>query len=141
MAARTRVVLDLVGPYTLYGEPVIEACIEDGAHYVDLTGEIPFVRRMIDAAHERAEEAGVKIVNVSGFEALPADLCVAARRRDRARALERGARRPPTSTSTTDHAGRRDQALPTSISGGTLQSLAEMRRRRGRRRRSPTRRP
>ena len=45
-------------------------------HYMDLTGEIPFVRRMIERAGERAEKAGVKIVNVSGFEALPPDLLV-----------------------------------------------------------------
>lgn len=76
MAGRTRVVLDLVGPYTLHGGPVIEACIAGGAHYVDLTGEIPFVRRTIDANHERAEAAGVKVVQVCGFEALPPDLSV-----------------------------------------------------------------
>jgi short subunit dehydrogenase-like uncharacterized protein len=46
MASRTRVVLDLVGPYTLYGRPVIAACVAGGAHYMDLTGEIPFVRHM-----------------------------------------------------------------------------------------------
>jgi short subunit dehydrogenase-like uncharacterized protein len=48
MASRARVVLNLVGPYTLHGRPVIEACVACGAHYADLTGEIPFVRRMID---------------------------------------------------------------------------------------------
>src|SRR3977135_3035180 len=31
MASRARVVLNMVGPYTLYGEPVIEACIAAGA--------------------------------------------------------------------------------------------------------------
>jgi short subunit dehydrogenase-like uncharacterized protein len=76
MASRARVVLNLVGPYTRYGEPVIEACVAGGAHYVDLTGEIQFVRRMIDAYGERAAEAGVKIVQVCGFEALPPDLSV-----------------------------------------------------------------
>jgi short subunit dehydrogenase-like uncharacterized protein len=76
MASRTRVVLDLVGPYTLYGEPVIEACVANGAHYVDLTGEIPFVRRIVDAFDQRARAAGVKIVQVCGFEALPPDLAV-----------------------------------------------------------------
>jgi short subunit dehydrogenase-like uncharacterized protein len=76
MAARAKVVLNLAGPYTLYGEPVIEACVSRGAHYVDLTGEIPFVRQMIDAYDERAREAGVKIVQVCGFEALPPDLAV-----------------------------------------------------------------
>src|SRR4249919_2732450 len=48
MAERTRVVLNMVGPYTLHGEPVIEACIAGGASYMDLTGEVPFVRRMIE---------------------------------------------------------------------------------------------
>ena len=32
MASRARVVLNLVGPYTLYGRPVIEACVAGGAH-------------------------------------------------------------------------------------------------------------
>jgi short subunit dehydrogenase-like uncharacterized protein len=71
------VVLDLVGPYTLHGRPVIEACVAGGAHYVDLTGEMPFVRAVIDEFHGRAVEAGVKIVQVCGFEALPPDLMVA----------------------------------------------------------------
>ena len=74
MAARARVVLNLVGPYTLYGRPVIEACVASGAHYADLTGEIPFVRRTIDEFDSRAVAAAVKIVQVCGFEALPADL-------------------------------------------------------------------
>lgn len=77
MASRARVVLNLVGPYTLYGRPVIAACVEGGAHYVDLTGEIPFARRVIDEFDSPAGEAGVKVVEVSGFEALPADLGVA----------------------------------------------------------------
>jgi short subunit dehydrogenase-like uncharacterized protein len=76
MAKRARVVLNLVGPYTLYGEPVIEACVAGGAHYVDLTGEIQFVRRMIDSYGQAAADAGVKIVQVCGFEALPPDLSV-----------------------------------------------------------------
>ena len=41
MASRTRVVLNLVGPYTHYGKPVIGACVAGGAHYVDLTGRDP----------------------------------------------------------------------------------------------------
>lgn len=76
MASRARVVLNLVGPYTLYGRPVIEACVAGGAHYVDLTGEIPFVRRMIDELDGPAVAAGVKVVQVCGFEALPPDLAV-----------------------------------------------------------------
>jgi short subunit dehydrogenase-like uncharacterized protein len=77
MAARTSVVLDLVGPYTLFGRPVIEACIAAGAHYVDLTGELQFVREVIADFEGPATAAGVKIVQVCGFEALPPDLMVA----------------------------------------------------------------
>jgi short subunit dehydrogenase-like uncharacterized protein len=76
MAARTRVLLNLVGPYTQYGRPVIEACVAAGAHYADLTGEIPFVRAIIDDFDGPAAAAGVKLVQVSGFEALPPDLAV-----------------------------------------------------------------
>ncbi|HEX3241505.1 MAG TPA: saccharopine dehydrogenase NADP-binding domain-containing protein [Solirubrobacterales bacterium] len=123
MAARTRVVLNLVGPYTLHGTPVIEACIENGAHYMDLTGEIPFVRRTIDAFHERAAEAGVKIVEVSGFEALPPDLSVllaaeTARERWGEELVEADA------VVTTEQPSGRIGAGDI-ISGGTLQSLAE----------------
>jgi short subunit dehydrogenase-like uncharacterized protein len=76
MARRTTVVLDLVGPYALYGRPVIEACIAEGAHYVDLTGEMPFVKTVIEELDAPARSAGVKIVQVCGFEALPPDLLV-----------------------------------------------------------------
>jgi short subunit dehydrogenase-like uncharacterized protein len=76
MAGRSRVVLNLVGPYTLHGRPVIEACVEQGAHYVDLTGEMPFVRSIIDNFHGPASSSGVKVVQVCGFEALPPDLLV-----------------------------------------------------------------
>jgi len=123
MAARTKVVLDLVGPYTLYGEPAIEACVAGGAHYLDLTGEIPFVRRMIDAFHDRAAAAGVKVVQVSGFEALPPDLAVllaaeTARERWGEELVE-----ADLDVATQQPAGRLSPA--DLISGGTLQSMAE----------------
>ncbi|HEX3511211.1 MAG TPA: saccharopine dehydrogenase NADP-binding domain-containing protein [Solirubrobacteraceae bacterium] len=76
LAASAGVVLDLVGPYTLHGRPVIEACVAEGAHYVDLTGEIPFVRTILEEFDDRAAQAGVKVVQVCGFEALPPDMSV-----------------------------------------------------------------
>ena len=77
MASRAKVVLNLVGPYSRYGRPVIEACVDSGAHYADLTGEIPFMRQVVDEVDERARDAGVKVVQACGFEALPPDLAVA----------------------------------------------------------------
>jgi short subunit dehydrogenase-like uncharacterized protein len=124
MASRARVVLDLVGPYTLYGAPAIEACLAGGAHYADLTGEMPFVRRTIDACHERAAAAGLKLVQASGFEALPPDLAIllaaetARQRWDEPLAeveVEVTVRQPP------GRVGLADVA-----SGGTMQGMAEV---------------
>jgi short subunit dehydrogenase-like uncharacterized protein len=123
MASRTRVVLDLVGPYMLYGEPVIEACVANGSHYVDLTGEIPFVRRMIDAFHERAVAAGVKIVQVCGFEALPPDLSVLLAAETARERWGEDLSEADVDVSMRQPSGRLGPA--DLISGGTLQSLAE----------------
>lgn len=123
MAARSRVVLDLVGPYTLYGEPVIEACVANGAHYVDLTGEIPFVRRMIDAYHERAVAAGVKIVEVCGFEALPPDLAVLLAAETARHRWDEDLSAVDLDVTVRQPAGR--VGFSDLISGGTMQSLAE----------------
>jgi short subunit dehydrogenase-like uncharacterized protein len=123
MAARTKVVLNLCGPYTLHGRPVIEACVANGAHYFDLTGEIPFVRQMIDTYDARAKEAGVKVVQVSGFEALPADLAVLM-------AAEKGHEQWAEGLAEADLvvtvSGPPGLPRPSDmISGGTFQSLAE----------------
>ena len=76
MAQRATAVVNLVGPYTLYGRPVIEACVAAGTHYADLTGEIPFVSRIQAEFDAAARDAGMKLVQVCGFEALPPDLAV-----------------------------------------------------------------
>ena len=124
MASRTRVVLDLVGPYTLYGKPVIEACVANGAHYVDLTGEIPFVRRMIDAFDDRASEAGVKVVEVCGFEALPPDLAVLLAAETARERWEEDLAEADVAVSTQQPAGK--VGLADMMSGGTMQSMAEV---------------
>jgi short subunit dehydrogenase-like uncharacterized protein len=124
MASRTRVVLDLVGPYTLHGTPVIEACVANGAHYADLTGEIPFVRRTIDAFHDRAVAAGVKVVQVSGFEALPPDLAVLLAAET---ARERwGEELAEADAVVTTQQPRGRLGLADLVSGGTMQSMAEV---------------
>ena len=122
MASRTRVVLDLVGPYTLYGRPVIEACVSNGAHYVDLTGEIPFVRQIIEAYDARAASAGVKIVQVCGFEALPPDLLVLLAAETARERFGEGLDEADVHVSVTGPPG---MPRPSDmISGGTFQSLA-----------------
>ena len=74
LAERARVVLNLVGPYAPTGREVIAACVESGAHYADLSGEMQFIRRVITEFDAAARAAGVKIVQPAGFESLPPDL-------------------------------------------------------------------
>jgi len=74
MAASTKVVCTTVGPYARYGAPLVAACIEQGSHVVDLTGEPQFVRHSVDSFHEAAVEAGVRVVHCCGFDSIPSDL-------------------------------------------------------------------
>jgi short subunit dehydrogenase-like uncharacterized protein len=74
IARETRVVCTTVGPYTSYGTPLVDVCVETGTDYCDLTGEINWVREMIDRYHERAVDVGARIVHSCGFDSVPADL-------------------------------------------------------------------
>ncbi len=76
MAAGTRVVLTTVGPYALYGSKLVAACVAAGTHYCDLAGEVQWIRRMIDKHHDRAQEAGARIVHCCGFDSIPMDMGV-----------------------------------------------------------------
>ncbi|MFT3716863.1 MAG: saccharopine dehydrogenase NADP-binding domain-containing protein [Gordonia sp. (in: high G+C Gram-positive bacteria)] len=74
MCARTQVLVTTVGPYLKYGENVVVAAASAGTDYVDLTGEVPFVRFCIDKADEIARATGARIVNSCGFDSVPSDL-------------------------------------------------------------------
>ncbi|HEX6256344.1 MAG TPA: saccharopine dehydrogenase NADP-binding domain-containing protein [Euzebyales bacterium] len=76
MAAATRVVATTVGPYARYGMAVVAACAGHGTDYVDLTGEVLFVRDSADRHHERAAATGARIVHSCGFDSVPSDLSV-----------------------------------------------------------------
>lgn len=76
MAARTRVVITTVGPYTRYGLPLVAACAAAGTDYADLTGEAPFIRESIDSYHKQAADTGARIVHSCGFDSVPSDLSV-----------------------------------------------------------------
>ena len=76
MAARTRVVVTTVGPYTKYGLPLVAACAAAGTDYADLTGETMFVRESIDNYHKQAVDTGARIVHACGFDSIPSDLTV-----------------------------------------------------------------
>jgi len=76
LMARTRLVLTTVGPYQLYGSPLVAACAQAGVDYVDLCGEPAWMRHMIDAHAAQAQASGARIVFSCGFDSIPFDLGV-----------------------------------------------------------------
>ncbi|NXS06754.1 SCPDL oxidoreductase, partial [Neodrepanis coruscans] len=76
MARQTRLVLNCVGPYRFFGEPVVEACVENGASCIDISGEPQFLEGMYLKYNERAAEKGVYVVGSCGFDSIPADMGV-----------------------------------------------------------------
>jgi len=74
MVADARVVLSTAGPYAKYGANVVASCARHGTHYVDITGETPWIRAMIDAHHEAARASGTRIVPGCGYDSVPSDL-------------------------------------------------------------------
>ncbi len=76
VTASTRVVLTTAGPFAVYGDALVQACVRTGTHYVDITGEVAWVRSLIDRFHEQAAKGGTRIVPFCGFDSVPADLGV-----------------------------------------------------------------
>jgi short subunit dehydrogenase-like uncharacterized protein len=74
VAEDTKVVVTTVGPYALYGEPLVAACAAAGTDYVDLTGEPEFVDRIWLGYHNKARESGARLVHCCGFDSIPHDL-------------------------------------------------------------------
>ncbi|XP_072537378.1 saccharopine dehydrogenase b [Salminus brasiliensis] len=68
------VVLNCVGPYRFYGEPVVKACIDNGAHYIDICGEPQFLEGVQLKYHSKAQEEGVYVIGSCGFDSIPADM-------------------------------------------------------------------
>jgi short subunit dehydrogenase-like uncharacterized protein len=74
LCADTQVVASTVGPYALYGSKLVRACAEAGTDYCDLSGEVPWIARMIAAHEDSARTTGARIVHSCGFDSVPSDL-------------------------------------------------------------------
>jgi len=74
LCQQTSVIVSTVGPYSLYGSPLVKVCAESGTDYCDLTGEAPWIAKMIAAHEETAKRTGARIVHCSGFDSIPSDL-------------------------------------------------------------------
>jgi short subunit dehydrogenase-like uncharacterized protein len=116
MAASARVVVSTVGPYALYGSPLVAAVAAAGTDYCDLTGETQWMRAMIDAHGTTAEASGARVLHACGFDSIPSDLGVWFTQQ---RAVERfGA--------PCEHVAMRVHGFRGGASGGTIASMLNL---------------
>lgn len=118
LVARTGVVISTVGPYALYGEPLVKVCAETGTDYCDLTGEVQWIRRMIERHEAAAKASGARIVHCCGFDSIPSDLGVFFLQQESRRRFGRAASRIK----------MRVRAMKGGFSGGTAASLLNVAR-------------
>lgn len=115
LAESTRVVITTVGPYQLYGEPLLATCVAAGTDYADLCGEPVWMRQMVDKYHAAAQASGARIAFSSGFDSIPFDLGVFMLQQE---AMKRHGAPAP-------RVKGRVRAMKGTFSGGTAASLKE----------------
>lgn len=74
LALKTQVLVTTIGPYWKYGTPVVEACANNGTHYLDVTGETPWVYDMLQKYHLTFQKKGKFMISQCGPESVPADI-------------------------------------------------------------------
>jgi short subunit dehydrogenase-like uncharacterized protein len=74
LLADSAVVIDCAGPFVKFGEPVLAAAVETGTHYLDTTGEQPYMKMAYERYGSGAARAGVAVVPAMGFDYVPGDM-------------------------------------------------------------------
>ena len=68
------VLINCAGPFVRFGEPVLAAAVETGTHYLDTTGEQPFMKMAYERYGPGAARSGVAVVPAMGFDYVPGDM-------------------------------------------------------------------
>ena len=68
------VLVSTVGPFVRWGEAALHAALDARAHYIDSTGEPPFIRRVFEEHDARARDAGVGLLTAFGYDYVPGNL-------------------------------------------------------------------
>ncbi len=103
------VVIHAAGPFSRTATPMVEACLRNGVHYTDITGEIEVFEAMA-ARDAEAKKAGIMVMPGTGFDVVPTD-CLAGHL----------ARRLPDAT----HLGLAFVSLGGGLSHGTATTMVE----------------
>lgn len=75
VAVSSDVLLSAVGPYNAHGRPVVEAALDAGTPYLDVSGELEFIS-WVHSQADRAREGGVALAPAFGYDGVPGE-CLA----------------------------------------------------------------
>ncbi|MEP6746174.1 MAG: saccharopine dehydrogenase NADP-binding domain-containing protein [Bacteroidota bacterium] len=67
-----KLVVNAAGPYNFTAKPVIDACMQANAHYVDLNGDTD-VFETLQGYDQQAKEKNIMILPGAGFDVVPTD--------------------------------------------------------------------
>jgi short subunit dehydrogenase-like uncharacterized protein len=79
---RGDVLVSTVGPFLRWGDAALAAAIDARAHYIDLAGEPPFVRRVFERQDRRARAASCLLLTAMAYDSVPGNLAGALALRD-----------------------------------------------------------
>jgi short subunit dehydrogenase-like uncharacterized protein len=74
LVKKTTLIITTVGPFMHYGEPVLAACVNNGTHYLDSTGEVPWIYDMVAKYDELAKKNRTIIIPECCLDSFPADI-------------------------------------------------------------------
>ncbi|GMS94809.1 hypothetical protein PENTCL1PPCAC_16984, partial [Pristionchus entomophagus] len=74
MAKQATLIINAVGPFRLHGEPVVKAAVENGANYIDVSGEPAYLEKVEMKYARQTRENGVYVVGACGWDSIPCDL-------------------------------------------------------------------
>ena len=74
VTSKTKVIISVVGPYAIYGKRLIESCVNNNCHYLDITGESSFVQYVKNNYSKKAIDTNTILINCCGFESIPPDI-------------------------------------------------------------------
>jgi len=74
--SQVKILINCSGPFREIGVPIVRGCIQRATHYIDITGEVDFMRRIIDEFGAQARIGNVLVIPACGFDSVPSDLGV-----------------------------------------------------------------
>lgn len=76
MAEKTLLIVNVVGPFQLYGKQVVDACVRSGTHHIDISGESTYIESSQIEYDAKAQESGSLIISTCGWDSIPNDVGV-----------------------------------------------------------------